>query len=89
MVSAPRSWPIPDPRLERLRNLTPFVAQRCDKMGVGRRFFDTVVLKGTFDLGPGVLRRAAVQAPVMLTPRRAVIAAGPGSVWSCAPPSQP
>lgn len=39
---------------------------QCDKMGVGRRFFDTVVLKGTFALTPECLGLAAAQRPVEL-----------------------
>lgn len=57
---------IPEPRLEVVENLTPFAAFQCDKMGVGRVFHDTVVVKGTFTLAPGKLRVAGSQAPVEL-----------------------
>jgi hypothetical protein len=62
-MSAP---PIPVPRLQRVDNRTPFLHFQCDKMGVGRRFYDTVVVKGTFDLAPGPLKIAARQAPIAL-----------------------
>lgn len=65
LVPRPLS-PIPEPRLRHVQNQTPFALFQCDKMGVGRRFHDTVVLKGTFDLAPGPLRLAVVQAPVAL-----------------------
>lgn len=58
--------PIPEPRLEHLHNLTPLEYFQCDKMAAGRRFHDTVVLKGTFTLAPGRLELAAEQAPVAL-----------------------
>lgn len=58
--------PIPEPRLEELHNRTPLVLFQCDKMGVGRRFFDTVVAKGTFKLAPGRLELAEEQAEIAL-----------------------
>lgn len=58
--------PIPAPRLEELYNRTPLVVFQCDKMGVGRRFFDTVVAKGTFTLAPGRLGLAEEQAEIVL-----------------------
>lgn len=57
---------IPDPCLETVHNETPFEILQCDKMGVGRRFFDTVVLKGTFNLTPECLGLAATQLPITL-----------------------
>lgn len=57
---------IPDPRLRAVENLTPFALFQCDKMGPGRRFHDTVVVKGTFTWEGGKLRRAERQAPVVL-----------------------
>ena len=60
------AFPIPEPRLQHVRNWTPYVVFDCDKMGPGRRFFDTLVVKGTFVLAEGVLRRAAEQAPLEL-----------------------
>lgn len=58
--------PVPVPRLEELHNRTPLVLFQCDKMGVGRRFFDTVVAKGTFTLAPGRLELAEEQEEVAL-----------------------
>lgn len=52
---------VPEPRLEEVHNRTPFAEFQCDKMGVGRRFFDTVVVKGTFLLAPGSLTLAPEQ----------------------------
>lgn len=60
---------IPEPRLGMVKNLTPFPHFQCQKMGAGRRFFDTVVLKGTFDLRPGRLRIAEEQAGIVLADR--------------------
>ncbi len=57
---------IPDPRLQSVINRTPFDLFECQKMGVGRRFFDTVVVKGTFALAPGELALADVQLPIAL-----------------------
>lgn len=57
---------IPKPRLQTVRNLTPFASFQCDKMGPGRKFFDVVVVKGTFELRSGVLRLAERQEPVLL-----------------------
>lgn len=65
-MTSPLVPSIPDPRLEAVENLTPFASFHCDKMGVGRVFHDTVVIKGTFTLAPGKLRVAPVQAPVVL-----------------------
>src|SRR5262245_36661028 len=58
--------PIPEPRLQSVSNRTPFELFQCDKMGVGRRFFDTVVLKGTFALAAGKLAFAEEQQPIAL-----------------------
>jgi hypothetical protein len=55
---------IPTPRLEKVWNLTPFAMFRCDKMGPGRVFHDTVALKGTFGLAPGMLQLAEIQRPL-------------------------
>jgi len=57
---------IPDPRLRTVENHTPFAMFQCDKMGVGRKFFDTVVVKGTFALAQGKLERAKEQAEIAL-----------------------
>lgn len=55
---------IPEPRLLVVTNRTPFPLFQCDKMGVGRRFYDTVVLKGTFVLAPGKLALAEEQVEI-------------------------
>ena len=60
---------IPPPRLRRVENLTPFSHFACDKMGPGRRFFDTVVVKGTFRLAPERLVQAEVQPPIVISDR--------------------
>jgi hypothetical protein len=62
-MSAP---PIPEPRLRKVKNETPFRWFDCDKMGPGRRFFDVVIVKGTFKLTEGLLRLATAQADVSL-----------------------
>lgn len=54
----------PRPRLERCRNLTPFAWFKCDKMGPGRRYYDVVVLKGTYVLAPGRLALAPEPASI-------------------------
>lgn len=57
---------IPEPRLLVVTNRTPFPLFQCDKMGVGRRFHDTVVVKGTFVLAQGRLAPAEEQAEIAL-----------------------
>ncbi len=57
---------IPRPLLRRVENTTPFAHFVGDKMGPSRRFFDVVVVRGTFVLAPGRLTRAEEQAPVVL-----------------------
>lgn len=47
-------------------NQTPFEHFQCDKMGVGRRFYDTVVVKGTFVLTPGEVALADEQLEIAL-----------------------
>lgn len=42
----------------------PFAHDQFHKMGVGRRFHDIVVVKGTFTLAPGTLQIAPEQTPV-------------------------
>jgi hypothetical protein len=58
--------PIPAPRLRSVENETPFALFQCDKMGVGRKFYDTVVLKGTFNLVQGSLTLGEEQADIAL-----------------------
>jgi hypothetical protein len=57
---------IPEPRLQTVKNQTPFALFQCDKMGVGRKFYDTVVVKGTFALSPGKIGLAAEQQGIAL-----------------------
>jgi hypothetical protein len=64
-VTRPQRSPIPAPRLALVKNLTPFVHFQCQKMAVGRRFHDTVVVKGTFVLAPDTLAIAGEQAPIV------------------------
>ncbi|EYF08041.1 DUF2169 domain-containing protein [Chondromyces apiculatus] len=49
-----------------MQNETPFALFQCDKMGVGRRFHGTVVVKGTFALAQGKLGLAAKQRDIAL-----------------------
>jgi len=65
-LDAMSSTSIPDPRLQSVTNRSPFGLFQCDKMAVGRRFFDTVVVKGTFVLAPGELSLAEEQEPIAL-----------------------
>lgn len=51
---------IPPPRLQQVRNQTPFLHFQFDKMGKGQRFHDVVIACGSFVLAPGVLEPAAV-----------------------------
>ncbi len=62
-IASPR---IPEPRLVKVENLTPFAHFHCQKMGAGRLFFDVLVVKGTFDLAPGALSISGEQAPIVL-----------------------
>jgi hypothetical protein len=57
---------IPARRLRMAHNLTPFAMFACQKMGVGRKHFDTVVFKATYTLAPGRLELAETQTPVAL-----------------------
>ena len=58
--------PIPEPRLETLDNRSPFAAFQCDKMGVGRVFYDVVVLKGCYSLTPGRLALSRESSTIAL-----------------------
>lgn len=60
------SFSVPEPRLRSARNSTPFVMFQCDKMGAGRRFYDTVVFKGTYVLAPGRLVMTEEQADLVM-----------------------
>lgn len=57
---------VPDPRLQSVSNQTPFRMFECQKMGVGRRFFDTVVIKATFSFATGRITVADAQQPIAL-----------------------
>ncbi len=54
---------IPDPILHTVDNQTPFRILQCDKMGPGRRFFDVVAIKGTFELQPGTMSLSSAVTP--------------------------
>lgn len=58
--------PIPHPRLERVENRTPFAFFQYDKMGVGRLFYDVVVLKGCYSLTAGQLSLAREPSTIVL-----------------------
>jgi hypothetical protein len=58
--------PVPDPCLEQVVNDTPYRHFDCDKMGPGRRFFDTVAVKGTFSFSTGTVELAEEQSPIAL-----------------------
>lgn len=49
---------IPAPRLQQVRNATPYPYFQFDKMGKGRRFYDVVVLCASYVLAPGRLEPA-------------------------------
>ena len=66
MLAAMSRPPIPEPRLHTMRNVTPFSAFQCDKMAPGRKFYDIMVVKGTFTLAPGKLELAKEQREVAL-----------------------
>ncbi len=57
---------IPAPRLQSVSNQTPFRMFECQKMGVGRRFFDTVVIKATFSFATGRITVADAQQSIAL-----------------------
>jgi hypothetical protein len=61
--------PIPEPRLRLLHNETPYEVFHADKMGPGRTYFDTVVAKGTYLLGEGMLKLAQKQFPIEFADR--------------------
>ncbi len=62
--AAPKPFAFPHPILEFVDVDGPFVHDQFHKMGVGRRFYDIVVVKGTFTLAPGALQIAPEQTPV-------------------------
>lgn len=56
---------VPPPRLQEVRNLTPFSHFQYDKMGPGMRFYDVVIVCASFVLAPGRLEVAhAHRGPV-------------------------
>jgi hypothetical protein len=61
-----KPFTFPEPSLKVVETDTPFEHEFFHKMGVGRRFFDIVVLKGTFTLAPGKLQIAPKQTPVTM-----------------------
>ncbi|MBZ0115671.1 MAG: DUF2169 domain-containing protein [Sandaracinaceae bacterium] len=58
---------IPDPVLRSVRNETGYALFQCDKMGPGRKFHDTLVVKAAFALTDGVLEPLDVRAPIHLS----------------------
>jgi hypothetical protein len=59
LVSEPAPVPrVPHSRLLSVQNLTPFAKLACHKMAPGRRFHETIVLKGAFELMAGKMRPA-------------------------------
>jgi len=58
-MSAASAPPIPAPRLQQVRNATPFPHLQFDKMGKGRRFYDVVIVCASFILEAGRLQPAA------------------------------
>lgn len=61
--------PLPPPRLQRVRNATPFPHLQFDKMGKGRRFHDVVVVCASFVLDSGRLQPAAKHRGPVLADR--------------------
>ena len=59
--------PVPDPCLTEVDNETPYEHFDCDKMGPGRRFFDTVIVKGSFSFSSGALTPSEERAPIALS----------------------
>jgi hypothetical protein len=57
---------IPGQRLRAVQNTTPFAQTTCMKMGPGRRFYDVLVVKATYQLAPGALTLAPSQAAIAL-----------------------
>ncbi|NUP10802.1 MAG: DUF2169 domain-containing protein [Polyangiaceae bacterium] len=56
----------PEIHLDDVYNGTPFEHFVCDKMGVGRQYFDTLVVKGTFTLKKGARAELAPeQRPIV------------------------
>lgn len=60
---------IPRPRLQRVRNATPFPHLQFDKMGKGRRFHDVIVVCASFVLDNGRLQPAATHRGPVLADR--------------------
>ena len=50
------TFPIPEPRLRNVINESPLEHFQCDKMAVGRRFFDTVATNGDISTLVGELQ---------------------------------
>lgn len=59
--------PPPEIRLKEVLHETPFEHFVCDKMGPGREYFDTLVVKGTFSIVQrGRAEVAHAQLPIAL-----------------------
>lgn len=75
-MSAVPAAEIPAPRLQQVRNATPFPHLQFDKMGKGRRFYDVVIVCASFVLAAGRLQpalghRGSVFADELWDPGRA------------------
>lgn len=75
-MSAASAAAIPAPRLQQVRNATPFPHLQFDKMGKGRRFYDVVIVCASFVLAAGRLQpalghRGAILADELWDPRHA------------------
>ncbi len=58
---------VPPTALRQVENLTPCETFQAMKMAQGRRYFDTLVIKGTFDLVPGRLEWAEEPRAVVVS----------------------
>ena len=59
---------VPEPELSFVANATGFPTFRCQKLGPGREYFDTLVLKASYPLRPGVLGEP-VNQPIVVADR--------------------
>ena len=59
---------VPEPALTFVSNATGFPTFRCQKLGPGREYFDTLVLKASYPLRAGLLAEPMSQ-PIVVTDR--------------------
>jgi hypothetical protein len=59
---------VPEPELSYVANATRFPTFRCQKLGPGREYFDTLVLKASYPLRPGLLGEP-VNQPIVVADR--------------------